>query len=233
MFDPFYGYIFWTEKGEIATLEQIRKQGNKLHSAQFSAVKRLQGMVADDYFRLFEPAHDWEIHIPSTPIWLKYMDYYYDALGDSFLRFYQHLYFLESKTDLFTRARLKQLTWQFESALKDFECIIESDNVIEPPVLRIDFNSVTKDLLNGEARFFRGQTYFDMKAYEACIRSFEEYLRLHPENRWKKLAYYYLGACNEALGDKEKAVEWYSMIEGEELPGTPAPERLMAILGRD
>lgn len=230
MLDPFYGYVFTREDGGIATLDDVRARGGQLKSTQFAAVRRLRGAAADDYFRLFEPAHDWEVHIPSAPVWLKYMDYYYDVFGDRFLGLYQRFYFSRSDTDLFTKGRIRQLTGQFEEALEDYQRILRSDYLAEPPVLKIDHSPVTKEVLDSETRFFRSQAYYDMKDYDACIRSVEEFLRIHPGSRWRDLACYYIGSSWEKKGAPEKAVEWYAMMDDEDLPVTPAPERLVKIL---
>jgi hypothetical protein len=232
MLDPFNGYLFTAEEGEIATLEDVRERGPKLHSPQFEAVKQLQGESPDSYFRFFEPDHDWEIHIPSAPMWLTYMDYYYDVFGDPFLKGYQDLYFRISHTDLFTRARMKQLAGRFESALNDYDRILAGEDGFEPPVLGIDYQPVTKQVLRAEAAFFRGQTYWDMELHEACLREMEEYVRTFPENRWQGLAYFYLGACAEKSGRLEEAAAWYKRIQGDELSRTPAPVNYVGVLER-
>jgi tetratricopeptide (TPR) repeat protein len=230
MFDPQNGYVFHTREGEIATFEEVRERGPALRSAQFRAVKRLRGGEVDRYFRLFEPEHDWEIHIPSAPIWVKYMDYVYDLLGDPFLAWYQEIYFRRGKTDLFTRARLKHLGGRLDEALADYDRIIEGEKTAEPPVLQVDYRPVTWKVLLAETRFFRGQALFDMEAHRACLDGLGVYLREHPDNRWRDLALYYLGESCRKLGMVEDAVTCFAAIREEDLPGTPAPERLVRIL---
>ena len=228
MFDPQNGYVFYTRDGDIATLEQVRGRGPELRSPQFEAVERLRGRN-ERYFRLFEPAHDWEVHIPSAPLWLKYMDYCYDLLGDRFLVWYQEMVFRIDDVDLFTRARMKQLVQRFESALADYERILETDTTATPPVLAVDYEPMTRDDLEAEAMFFRGQTLWDMGEHRACIDALRSYLREHPDHRWGELACYYLGESSRALGRMEDAVAYFAAIR-DELPGTPAPKRLVRIL---
>lgn len=229
MLDPQNGYVFYTGGGEIATLEQVRERGPELRSPQFQAVERLRGRD-ERYFRLFEPAHDWEVHIPSAPIWLKYMDYGYDLFGDSFLFWYQDLVFRIDDPDLFTRARMKQLVRRFDEALADYDKIIGTGYTASPPVLGVDYEPVTRDVLEAEAMFFRGQTLWEMEAHQACIDALQVYLRKHPDNRWRDLACYYLGESCRKLGRTEDAAACYAAIRDELLPGTPAPERLVRIL---
>lgn len=230
MLDPFHGYVFYDKEGKIASLEALRNDWKHLKSSQFEAVRHFIGQEVDDYFKLFEKTHDWKVHIPSAPIWLKYMDYYYDAFGDWFLNLYLDLYFKRSKTDLLTRARIKQLTWRFESALEDYDRILKSDYLEQVPVLQIDYEPVTRDILEGESSFFRAQTYFDMGRYDLCAQSLEDFIRRYPESRWKKLACYYLGRSYEEIGNFHKAIFWYSVIKG--IDETPAPEKLAALLER-
>jgi transglutaminase-like putative cysteine protease len=230
MFDPQNGYVFYTRRGEIATLEEVRERGPGLRSAQFRAVERFQRSLSDRYFRLFEPKHDWEIHIPSAPLWIKYMDYVYDLLGDPFLEWYQEVYFRRGETDLFTRARLQHLAGRLEEALADYDRIIAGEDTAEPPVLQVDYRPVTREVLVAETRFFRGQALFDMKEHRACLEGLGAYLRKHPDNRWRDLALYYLGESCRKLGMYESAVTYFAAIRGEALPGTPAPERLVRIL---
>ncbi len=232
MLDPFHGYVFTTPQGEIATLEQVRRMGSSLHSPQFDAVQQLQGESLKPYFRLYEPEHDWEIHIPSAPMGLTYMDYYYDLFGEAFLEGYQDLYFRISRTDLFTRARMKQLAGRFESALNDYDRILAGEDGFEPPVLRIDYQPVTREILRAEAAFFRAQTLRDMGAYDACLREMEAWVRAFPKNRWHGLAYFYLGESSEKAGRLEEAAKWYERVQGDALSRTPAPARYTKVLER-
>lgn len=229
MFDPLHGYIFYTKNGEIATLEDIQEKNRELQSGQFEAWHRLTGDVAYDYFKLYEPKYKWDMHIPGTPIWLKYVDYYYDIFGDPFLALFQELYFRVENTPLFLRARLKHLVYRFESAIEDYTEIIKSGRIIQSEILLIDYDRVTEDILKAEAMFFRGQAYWDMKAYEKCIVSLTEFLRDYPNNRWNELAFYYLGDCYEKIGEFNKARTFYSKISKAKIHLTPAVLRLMKL----
>jgi tetratricopeptide (TPR) repeat protein len=186
----------------------------------------------DEYFRLFEPAYKWRIHDPRTPIWLKYIDFFYDVLGDRFLIFFQDLYFRAAETDLYTRARLKQLTWRHESALQDYDHIIENGYTAQSKVLLIDYEHITKDIMKAEALFFKGQTYRDMGDYPQCVATLQEYLRAFPRGRWNELAYYYLGEGYEKAGQLEKAESYYTLLKGPRFPRTPAPTRLKRLIER-
>ena len=230
MLDPQTGCLFFDSEGGIATLEQVRDQGPSLRSPQLEALRRLQGEPVDRYFRLFDPAREWEVHVPSTPIWLKYMDYYYDLLGDPLVIGYQDLFFRIENTDPFTRARMKQLAWRFDEALADYERIIEGGEAAAPPVLLGDYEPLTREVLEAESMFFRGQTLWDMGEHRACIDALEAYLKAHPDNRWRDLACYYLGESARRLGRVEEAAAYFAAIRDDLFSGTPAPERLADIL---
>jgi tetratricopeptide (TPR) repeat protein len=230
VFDPQNGFVFATRDGEIATLEQVRELGPKLQSAQYRAVKRFLGGGMPPYFRLYDPAHAWEIHVPSTPMALRYMDYVYDALGDPFLRWYQDRAFQLGSTDPFTRARMKQLVGRFDEALEDYDRIIQGEETANPPVLLVDYEPLTRKDLEAETRFFRGQTLFDLGDHQACVNDLRAYLQNHPDNRWRDLALYYLGESSRKLEKLETAATYFAAVRKEHLSGTPAPERLARIL---
>ena len=230
MFDPMNGYVFITKENDIATLQDIQEQKKQLQSEQYKAMLSLKGGGVSKYFKLYEPRYKWDIHIPRTPIWLKYIDYYYNIFGDNFLMLFQELYFKVAGTDLFSKARIKHLSFRFESAIEDYNEIIRNTDVIQPEFLLIDYNSITSDILKSEAMFFRGQAYWDMKKYDKCITSLQELCKKFPNNRWKGLAYFYLGDCYEKLGEIEKAKSfYYNSTIGPRAARTPAPTRLMKL----
>ena len=230
MFDPMNGYIFLTEDNDIATLQDIQNRPGLLKSEQFQAIQSFTGNGASNYFKLYEPRYKWEIHIPSTPIWLKYIDYYYDIFGDAFLVLFQDLYFKAAGVDLFLKARLKHLSFRYESAIEDYTDIIRNEDIIQSDILLIDFNGATKEIIKAEAMFFRGQAYWDMGECYKCIESLQEFHKNFPNNRWKGLSYFYLGDCYEKLEEFEKAEAFYSKaIIGPRAPRTPAPARLMKL----
>ena len=230
MFDPMNGYVFFTKENEIATLKDIQDKNKKLKSEQFQAMQSLRGDDVFKYFKLYEPAYKWDVHIPRTPIWLKYIDYYYDIFGDAFLVLFQELYFKVTDTDLFRKARLKHLSFRFESAITDYTYIIKNECAIQSGILLIDYKSITKDIMKAEAMFFRGQAYWDMRNYNKCIISLQEFIKEFPDNRWERLTYFYLGDCYEKLGESGKAKAFYSRsVMGPRAPRTPAPARLMEL----
>lgn len=220
IFDPDYGYIFFSDK-EIATFFDIQKKGSKLSSEKIKALRYIKrDFDPSGYFRLYEPKHPFIVARTnynvrfSKALRAKTIDFYYEIFGDRFLIYLQDLYFKLDDVDTFVRARIEHLSFRFQDALNNYNNIIEKN----------------KDTLSrSEALFFKAQLFWDMKSYNNSISAFKRLLRIYSENRWIHEVYFYLGNSYENLSQFDKAKMYYSKIKLSQT--TPAPTRLMHLLG--
>jgi tetratricopeptide (TPR) repeat protein len=227
MLDPFYGYVFMTKDNDIATLEDIRTSQTMLSSEQYKAMQmigseRLNKTLGIDrlefYFKLYEPAYSWKIHMLQWSGFKRKLvsmivDTYYDVFGDIFLVPFQEMYFRVADTEPFLKARLKHLSLRLKSAIKDYDDIIKNEDLVkDSEILLIDYKDISTDIIRSEMMFFKGQALWDMKDFNKCIEAFKELLKAYSDTRWLGLAYFYLGNCYENLLEIDKAKYIYSKI---------------------
>lgn len=226
IFDPLYGYLFITEDNNIATFLDIQDRNIEIKSEQFDAMvffnKDNKYFDANEYFRFYENKYKFEIFRSNFNRDLKrilisgLIDSYYDIFGDLFLVLFQEFYFKLADVDLFLKARLKHLSFRFESAISDYNEII---------------NINRNNFLESESLFFKAQAFWDMGDFNACILTLEKLLKEYPQSRWRTPIYFYLGSSYENIKNINKAKFYYSKIKGNSR--TPAPTNLMKLINKN
>ncbi len=235
-FDPYKGIVFFNGNGELAAFNEIiANNGATMHSEQMDARSKYSSSVKDEYFRLFKEKTLF-IDVKNRKIdelIILVIDIFYKLFGDTFLVLFQSTYFSLSKTNIFLKARYKQLTWRFQSALNDYNQILsnrESINVLhnyDSLFYGIQYRDLKKSVdsvIEYETAFFMGQTYWDMQAYRKCIDWLTALSKRFPSNsKWTNMIYFYLADSYEKLGDVDNALHYYSKIKDDTL--TPGPVR--------
>ena len=264
MLDPFMGYVFMTKDNDIATCEDIQTYRTMLNSEQYKAMQmigseRLNKALGIDrldfYFKLYEPAYPWKIHILEWDGYKRKLvsmvvDTYYDIFGYLFLVPFQEMYFRVADTGPFHKARLKHLSFRFKSAIDDYDNIMKNEDLVkDSEILLIDYKNISTEIIRSEMMFFEGQALWDMKDFNKCIEVFKELLEAYSNTRWLGLAYFYLGNCYENLLEIDKAKHIYSKITTDitsnftdkevsqylnnNIESTPAAIHLMHLLKQD
>ena len=225
IFDPYFGFVFFTPEKNIATFGDIQDRNVEISSKQFDALEILRNQdpfptpgayEPRAYFRLYEKTYEPLLFRSNYQTELKrfllagLIDLYYDVFGNAFLLLYQESYFKLSNIPPLAKARLKHLSFRFKSAIHDYNHIAE--------IFGNDFEK-------SESIFFKGQALWDMQDYSTSIRELQKLLRDYPDTRWKDVAFYYLANSYENLKDFEKARFYYSKIAGNSQ--TPAPVKLI------
>lgn len=227
MFDPFMGVFFKDQDGNIATLKDIQIGQGEFKSEQIEALKwigsenlsKANGFDRlEFYFKLYEPTYPWTV-IPlnwsgfSRKLISKTIDSYYQLLGDKFLVFFQDFYFKTEGADPFIKARLKHLSFRYESAIKDYNSIQkDNDTVRGSELLLIDYSEITNEILASEIMFFKGQAFWEMKNYAKSVETFLSIVKTYPDTRWLGLIYFYLGDSYENPNETNKAINSYKRI---------------------
>lgn len=223
IFDPLYGYIFFTDGQNIATFSDIQNKKVEKRSEQFDAMLFFnKELEANNYLRFYEAINKFIVFRTNFNKDLKrvlisgLIDFYYDIFGDLFLVSFQEFYFKLVDVDLFLRARLKHLSFRFESAITDYNEII---------------NTNRNNFLKSESRFFKAQAFWYMEDFNACILTLEKLLKEYSQTRWKTPIYFYLGSSYENIKNVNKAKFYYSKIKGNNT--TPAPTNLMKLINKN
>jgi hypothetical protein len=227
MLDPYKGYVFKDQEGNIATLKDIQTNHEELKSEQYLAMKwvgpeRLNKRRGFDrpefYFKLYEPVNSWKITLLQ---WLgfqrnlisKIVDIYYEFFGEEFLVLFEDLYFAIEDTPPFHRARLKHLSFRYESAINDYNNILRNKSLAKnSSLLRIDYENVSNEIVASEVSFFKGMAFWQNENFTKSAETFESILKEFPDSRWVGLIYFYLGDSYENLNEIEKAINSYQAI---------------------
>ena len=228
--DPYHGFVFFANGRNIASFEDIQNSDVKIKSEQFDAIQIFGKADPATYFTTYEPAAYFRLYEKTyEPVTFrsnyqkdlkrfllaKLINFYYDIFGDAFLISIQEIYFKLAHTDLFIKARLKHLSFRFNSAIIDYDYVMKTtqDNFIK-----------------SESIFFKGQAFWDRRYYNNSILELQKLLKEFPETRWKEIALFYLGNSYESNKEFDKAKFYYSKIA--QKCQTPAPANLMKLINR-
>ena len=174
IFDPTFNWVFLNKDNKIANFADIqngRVYSDLFVSMQDSGVTDFSGRK-DSYPLLFAPDY------PPVYFRLNYeqdkkrfllsrmMDLYYDIFGDAFLALYQETFFRLAGVDRLMRARYKHLAFRFDSALSDYDHIIENNS---------------DELAKIESMYFSNIIYWDKGELRDSISGFEKLLNDFPE----------------------------------------------------
>jgi hypothetical protein len=254
MVDPLMGHVFINKDGTLATVEDISTRPEQLKSKQHKALKWLikqglsnVGFGDKEYIRLFDHHEVLKINILAWPGFQRKLvssiiDKYYESFGEWFLIFFEELYFLVDDTPYFLKARLKHVSFRYESAINDYDNILLNKNLIKSSrLLLLDYGKVSEEVVASEVIFFKGMAFWENKDFARSAETFESLLMEYPSSRWIGLIHYYLGDSYENLNEIEKAVYSYKVITidtkseanpkltgsfADRIPFTPAPIRL-------
>lgn len=219
IFDPYYGFIFLTDEGDIATYDDIKNRSAEIKTEQLDAIKLFANYDPARYFGLYEAKYEPTIFRVNFKkdlkrfLFAKLMDFYYDIFDDAFLILFQNAYFKLANTDPFIRSRLKHLSFRFESAIADYDYLIDT---------------AKDDFLKSESMFFKAQLFWDKRNYKKSILEFQKLLKEFPETKWKKTVLFYLGDSYENIKEFDKAEFYYSKNAKNCL--TPAPANLIKLI---
>jgi len=207
VFDPTFEMVFIKRGGDIATFKDIQQQ----HAALKRVVQTESARMLDPfgrgiekfYFKLFEPAYGPKIFRTNFEqdirrfILSRWIDLYYDAFGDSFLTLYQELYFRTAGTGLFLRARYKQLSFRHESAIADYDYILENRR---------------EEFICSECVYFKAVAFWELKEHHKAVTEFERLLKEFSGTKRRRLAMMFLLDSYSYLGNPDRVRFYLSRL---------------------
>lgn len=207
IFDPTFDMIFINESGKIATFEDIQRHNTKLKRVMQTEFGRIfdpfgRG-IEKFYFKLFEPEYKPKIFRTNFEqdkkrfILSRWIDLYYDIFADLFLTLYQKLYFKSAGTGPFLRARYKHLSFRHDSALADYDYILEK---------------YEDEFMRSECVYFKGVAFWELKEYYKAISEFEKLLEEAPGTKRRRLAMMFLLDSYCLLNNPDKVLFYLSRL---------------------
>jgi len=209
IFDPTFGAVFLDNEGNLASFDDMQKRTDEFKP--FYVTNTMQGARRFDnkrymYFRLYEPKHEPEYFRTNFEQNLKRfilsrsVDIYYNIFRDLFLVLHQELYFKLSNLDPFYAARLSHLSSRYESAIIDYDYLI---------------NNSKDEFTRMESRFFKALAFWDMGDHKRSILEFEELLTKDPNTpRLQIVLLYIIDSCGR-IGDMDRRQFYVSKYRAE------------------
>lgn len=197
IFDPYYDFVFFNDEGKIATFNEIQNGYQDLRSDGLEALRLYSKFKLNNYFRLYEPAHEATFKTKDLKRILVsgFISLYYDIFGDPYVTMFQEFYFRLYDIQPFFRARFKHAAFRLKEAIADYNIVLDGQD--------------SSELLKGDAAYFRAQAVWDKGDYNRAVMEFNKFLEEYPKSRWHAAAWFYLGNSYEMLKDFNKAKSFY------------------------